>query len=89
MELTLEQELRARVFLHKVAITKSAIANTYIAEETKRGGIIVSLPCLENNALEFADKIMKNILSKGKLDEAYDKAWTGIKDFIPDNFSVM
>lgn len=89
MELTLEQELRARVFLHKVAITKSAIANTYIAEETKKGGIIVSLPCLENSALEFADKVMKNILGKGKLDEAYDRAWAEVKDSIPDNFSVM
>ena len=89
MELTLEKELVARVFLHKVAIVKSAIANNYIKEEVKRGGIMLSQPCLEQNALDYADNVVQGILSVGSLNEAYDKAWEVVSTRMPDNFSIM
>ena len=87
--MTLEQELRVRVFLHKIAIVKSALANTYIAEELNKGGITLSLPCIEKNALDFSDNIVAKILSKGDLDEAYNKAWEVMGDRIPDDFTIM
>ena len=89
MELTLEKELVARVFLHKVAIVKSALANTYIREEVKKGGIMLSQPCLEQNAMDYADNVMQRILGTGSLDEAYDKAWELVGRHMPDNFSIM
>ena len=89
MELTLEKELVARVFLHKVAIVRSAIINTYIAREIKKGGIVISLPCIEQEAMDFSDRIISNILSEGALDEVYEKAWEVMEDHIPDDFSIM
>ena len=89
MEKTLEKELKARVFMHKVAIVKSVIANKYIQEELEKGGITIALPCLEKNAVEHANKVLTDIITKGGLDEAYEKAWEVVADRIPDNFSIM
>lgn len=89
MELTLEQELGARTFLHKVAIVKSAVINSYIADEIKKGGITLSFPCIEQNAVEYSDQVMSRILGTGKLDEAYDNAWNIVGKLLPDNFSIM
>lgn len=85
----LEQELQARIFLHKVAIVKSTLAHAYITEEKARGGIMLAEPCLEDNAMEFADTIIQKLLENGELDNAYDKAWEEIKNYIPDNYSIM
>ena len=89
MELTLEKELVARVFLHKVAIVRSALVNTYIAHELDKGGITLALPCIEKNALNYSDEVISKILAIGTLDEAYDKAWELIKEHMPDDFCIM
>lgn len=89
MEFTLEKELQARIFLHKVAIIKSTIAHAYISKEKAKGGLIISEPCLEDNAMEFANITMQHVLAKGELDEAYDKAWEEVKNSLPDNFCIM
>lgn len=85
----LEKELSMRVWLHKVAIVKSAIASSYVSREVKKGGLMLSRPCLEQNALEYSDKVMAEVLLRNKLDEAYDKAWDTIGSRIPDNFCIM
>ena len=85
----LEKELKMRVWLHKVAIVKSAIASSYMSHEAKKGGLMLSRPCLEQNAIEYSDKVMAEVLLKGKLDEAYDKAWECVGELMPDDFCVM
>ena len=85
----LEQELQARIFLHKVAIVKSTVAHAYITSEKARGGIMLADPSLEDNAMEFADAIVQELLEKGELDNVYDKAWEEIKYYIPDNYSII
>lgn len=85
----LEQELQARIFLHKVAIVKSRVAHAYITAEKARGGLILAEPCLEDNAMEYANTIVQKLLEKGKLNNAYDEAWEKVKDYIPDNYSIM
>ena len=85
----LEQELQARIFLHKVAIVKSTLAHVYITSEKARGGIMLAEPCLEDNALEFADAIVQKLLEKGELDNAYDRAWEEVKNYIPDNYCII
>lgn len=89
MELTLEKELKARIFLHKVAVIRSAIVNSYMAEELSKGGLMLSLPSIEKNAVDFSDSVMSKILFTGKLDEAYDKAWECIGELMPDDFCIM
>lgn len=85
----LEKELQARIFLHKVTIVKSVVACSYIAGEKAKGGIMLSEPNLEHNALEFADMTINNVLQRGMLNKAYEKAWDIVKDGMPDNYSIM
>ena len=85
----LEQELQARIFLHKVAIVKGIVAHAYITSEKATGGIMLAEPSLEENAMEFADAIIQKLLAKGELDNVYDRAWEGVKNYIPDNYSIM
>ena len=85
----IEKELVARVFIHKLAILTSAIANSYIVKEKKKGGIMLAEPCLEQDALEYANNKIQHILYKGELDEAYEEAWELVSKHMPDNFSIM
>ena len=85
---TLESELKARVFLHKVAIVKALIVNTYIKQE-KNNGIVLTDNYLIEQAEQKADIEMARIMQQGKLDTAYDKAWEVIAYTMPDNYSIM
>lgn len=85
----LEKELKARVLLHKVAIVKATLAHSYITKEKARGGVILSDPCLEQNALEFANDKLTGIMFAGKLEEVYSEAWESLKDTMPDNYSIL
>ena len=85
----LEKELKARVLLHKVAIVKATLANSYITKEKARGGVMLSDPCLEQNALDFANDKLTGIMFAGKLEEAYSEAWESLKGIMPDNYSIL
>lgn len=85
----LEKELKARILSHKVAIVKATLAHSYIVKEKARGGVILSDPCLEQNALKFANDKLTGIMFAGKLEEVYDEAWESLKDIMPDNYSIM
>ena len=85
---TIESELKARVFLHKVAIVKALIVNTYIKKE-KTSGIVLTDNYLIEQAEQKADVEMARIMQQGKLDTAYDKAWEVMADIIPDNYSIL
>ena len=85
----LEKELKARVLLHKVAIVKATLAHSYIAREKARGGLMLSEPCLEQNALDFANDKLTGIMFAGKLEEVYNEAWESLKDTMPDNYNIL
>ena len=85
---TIESELKARVFLHKVAIVKALIVNTYVKQE-KANGIVLTDNYLIEQAEQKADVEMARIMQQGELDTVYDKAWEAIADIMPDNYSIM
>ena len=88
MDTTLEKELTTRIFLHKVTIIKSALMNTYIAGELKKGYTMIPRTCLERGAMNYADKLMSDIMEEGRLEEAYEKAWNLIGTRMPDNYRI-
>ena len=85
----LERELTARIIMHKIAIVKGTLAHAYISKEKRNGGIMLAEPSLEQNALEFADQKMTDIMYAGKLDEAYEEAWNLLKDTMPDDYCIV
>ena len=84
----LEKEFTARVLLHKVAICKGVLANKYIQEQ-KAQDIVLPDNYLEQNAMEYANQVVQDAMSKGMLDEIYEKAWNNTVIHMPDNFSIM
>lgn len=89
MNMELEKELVVRVFLHKTAIVKGALAQAYITEEKKKGGVLLADVFLEQQAMDFANSTLAKIMCAGELDNAYEEAWGLTKDYMPDNFSIM
>ena len=85
---TIESELKARIFIHKLAIVKAVIINTYIKKE-KANGIVLTDNYLIEQAEKKADVEMAEIMQQGKLDTVYDKAWEAIADVMPDNYSII
>ena len=85
---TIESELRARVFFHKVSIVKAVIVNTYVKQE-KAIGIVLTDNYLIEQAEQKADIEMARIMQQGMLDIAYNKAWEVMADIMPDNYSIM
>ena len=84
----LDKELKARILLHKVSITKALIVNTYIKKE-KASGIVLTDNYLIEQAEKKADNEMARIMQQGMLDTAYNKAWGVIADLLPDNYNIM
>ena len=89
MELTLERELTARIFMHKVTMVKSAIASGYIAKKVKEGGLLLAQPYLEEEAIEYSDRVVPELVCDGKLEEVYEEAWEQIVKCMPDNYGIM
>ena len=85
----LEKELKARIFLHQVTIVKSMLVGVYIENERKRGGIALAEPMVKKNAMDYADKTLVDIMSKGNLKEAYEEAWEAIGSRLPDNYCIL
>ena len=88
MELTLEQEFKAREFMHKVAIVGGAFMSNYLNEEREKGGAMLPDIILQQQAQEYSDKMLKEIMALGKLDNIYNDLWETLKDILPDDTIV-
>ena len=84
----LEEELKARIYQHKITMLMTDIANKYIAEQSK-GDIQIPLFQLQEQAVEVANKTVQSIVLNGKFEEKYLEAWENVKNTIPDNYSTL
>jgi hypothetical protein len=89
MELTLEQELQARIFVHKTALVGGYIMQDFINKEMAKGGITLSLPLVQRMADEYSNRVMQHALRTGTFDDLYNKIWEKIAPIIPDNTKVL
>lgn len=87
-ELTLEQELKARIFLHKVSITGGVLMREYMAKENQSA---VKLPPfqMEEQADQYSNGIIQQALQNGTFEVLYESAWDKIKNTIPEHMKVM
>ena len=84
---TLEQELKARTFLHKVSIVGGALMRNYIISNSQ--GITLHPSIIEHEADQYSNKIIQNAISNGTFDELYNRVWEQLKDVIPDNLKLI
>ena len=83
----LEQELQARIFLHKVAITGGVLMKEYM--QTQLNGN-VKLPQFQvaEMADEYSNKIIRQALANGTFEQLYEKAWDKVAEVLPDNTNL-
>ena len=86
MGITLEEEFKARKFMHQTAITAGYLMNKYINENSNK-----STPILEiiRKADEVSNKEVQEAIKEGKLSELYEKAWQEISEVIPENLNLI
>ena len=87
-ELTLEQELTARIFLHKVAIAGGVIMNEYIKEQ-QTGSISIPSFALEDAADTYSNNIIRKALQDGTFENLYNNAWNSIVETMPEHTKVI
>lgn len=83
--LTLEQEVLARIFLHKVAITGGVLMQDYIQKQQNE----IPAFLIEEQADKYSDFIIKQALQDGTFDSLYADAWERVKYEIPENLKVV
>ena len=87
-ELTLEQELTARIFLHKVAIAGGVIMDRYMKEQQK-GNINIPSFVLEDVADTYSNNVMQKAMQDGTFEELYNNAWSSIVETMPEHTKVI
>ena len=86
--LTLEQELQARIFMHKVSVTGGVLMKEYMEKELK-GNIKLPNHIIKEQADEYSNGIIQQAMQNGTFDILYENAWDKIKDTIPENLKVL
>ena len=86
-DITLEQELQARAFMHKVAIVGGVLMNAYI--QANSNGISLPPSIIEQHADEYSNKVIKYAIEHGTFESLYNNSWNSIKDNIPDNLNLF
>ena len=78
----LEEELKARIHVHKVGITGGVLVREYI--NTHANGNMKS-PEVLDMADEYSNNIMKKAMADGTFNALYERAWKQIRDILPQN----
>jgi hypothetical protein len=85
-DITLEQELQARAFMHKVAIVGGVLMNAYI--QANCNGISLPPSIIEQHADEYSNKVIRYAIEHGTFESLYNNSWNSIKDNIPDDLNL-
>ena len=86
--LTLEQELLARIFLHKVSIVGGVLMKEFIARESQSP---IKLPPfqMEQQADLYSDSIIQKAMAEGTFDKLYNESWDKVKNIIPEHMCII
>ena len=85
--LTLEQELQLRIFLHKTAIAGGVLMHEYMNRENQSDVKLAPFQ-IEEQADQYSNAMLQRAISDGTLDDLYNNAWESIKDTIPEHMQV-
>ena len=83
----LEEELSARIFLHKMAITGGALAKDYI-KHILNGNVKLPYAQVMDMAGDYSTGIIQKALEEDTFDALYEKAWDKLKGVLPKNYRI-
>jgi len=88
--LTLEQELTSRIFLHKVAVIGSVVMHEYMEKQNyKEGEVNIAEPILLDMADKYSNKIISESFKNGTFEKLYNSAWAEIVDIMPEHTKAI
>lgn len=88
MRITLEDEFKARVYLHQISILGGYIMDKYLREEQAKEGAKLSPHILMQQADEYSNKVMQKAFKTGEFNSMYEEAWQAIADKIPEHMII-
>lgn len=85
--LSIEEEFKAREFLHKAAIVGGALMSNYITVNSK--GVSLPPEIIQEQADEYSNKIIQHALEHGTFETLYNNVWEQLKDVLPENLKLI
>lgn len=86
--LTLEQELMARIFLHKASIVGGILMKEFIQKESQ-SDIKIPAVTLTQMADAYSEEVMQRAMAEGTFEDLYKESWDKIKYVMPENMKVI
>ena len=87
-EQTLEQELQARIFIHKVAIAGGVLMKEYIDKE-RQGAIKLPVSAIQDMADSYSNQVIQKAMADGTFEDLYKKSWEKAVINMPEYTTVM
>ena len=84
-----QEELQARIFMHKISILGGYLMKKYIDEEKAKGGIQIPDVNLEEMADTYSNQVMQQALEMGTFNDMYESAWEKLKNTLPEYVKVV
>lgn len=85
--MTLEKELFARIFLHKVAVTGGVLMQDFM--DSQQGGAQLPDFIIEKEADKYSDTVIQQAMREGTFEDLYSMSWEKIKHQIPEYLKVV
>ena len=85
--MTLEQELTARIFVHKVAVVGGVLMKDYI--DHQHGEVNLPEFTVEEQADQYSNEVIQKAMADGTFEDLYRRAWESIKDTLDENTKVI
>jgi hypothetical protein len=86
--LTLEQELQTRIFIHKISITGGVLMKEYIDRE-RQGSVKLPTSAIQDMADQYSNEIIQKTLQDVTFEDLYNNAWNKIKYTMPEHTKVI
>jgi hypothetical protein len=87
-EQTLEQELQARIFIHKVAIAGGILMKEYIDRE-RQGSVKLPVSAIQDMADSYSNQVIQKAMADGTFEDLYKQSWEKAVISMPEYMSVM
>ena len=87
-EQTLEQELQAIIFIHKVAIAGGILMKEYIDKE-RQGSVKLPVSAIQDMADSYSNQVIQKAIANGTFEDLYKQSWEKAVINMPEYMTVM
>lgn len=88
MEISIEDEFKARVYLHQISILGGYIMDKYLREQQAKEGAKLPPHILMQQADEYSNEVMQKAFKTGEFNSMYEEAWQSIANKIPEHMII-